>query len=158
MPRGVMDEDQLAHRVDVFLSRLPPTFRYAFELRNAELLGRRWVDTLRAHGAAHVFNYWTAMPSLGEQLAAGTHQSAFMVVRLMLPPFTRYEVKKQELAPFNRLAAPQPAMRDDVELILRAAKEADCEDAYVIVNNKAEGSSPLTVKELARRVGQSTKT
>jgi uncharacterized protein YecE (DUF72 family) len=85
MPRGVMDEHQLAHKLEAFLSRLPPTFRYAFELRNAELLGARWLDTLRAHGAAHVFNYWTAMPSLREQLAAGRHQSSFMVVRLMLP-------------------------------------------------------------------------
>lgn len=154
MPRGVMDERGLAQRLDGFLSRLPPTFRYAFELRNAELLGARWIDTLRAHGAAHVFNYWTAMPSLREQLAAGKHHSAFMVVRLMLPPFTRYEAKKQELAPFDRLVAPQPSMREDVEFLLRAAEEADCEDAYVLVNNKAEGSSPLTVKELAKQVAR----
>jgi uncharacterized protein YecE (DUF72 family) len=154
MPRGVMDEHQLAHKVDTFLERLPKTFRYAFELRNAELLGRRWVDTLRAHGAAHVFNYWTAMPSLREQLAAGTHHSSFMVVRLMLPPFTRYEAKKEEYKPFNRLVAPQETMREDVDFILRAAEEADCDDAFVIVNNKAEGSSPLTVKELAKRAGE----
>lgn len=154
MPRGVMDAHQLAHKTGAFLARLPSTFRYAFELRNAELLGPRWVDTLRAHGAAHVFNYWTAMPPLREQLAAGRHLSDFMVVRLMLPPFTRYEAKKQEFAPFNRLSAPQPEMRDDVDFILRAAEEADCDDAYVIVNNKAEGSSPLTVKELAKRAAR----
>lgn len=155
IPRGVMDTHQLAHKLDVFLSRIPHgTFRYAFELRNAELLGARWIDTLRAHCAAHVFNYWTAMPSLRAQLAAGKHIADFMVVRLMLPPFTRYEAKKEEFKPFNRLAAPQPEMREDVAFILRAAEEADCEDAYVIVNNKAEGSSPLTVKDLAKQVAR----
>lgn len=154
IPRGVIDEHQLARQLDVFLARLPSTFRYAFELRNAELLGARWLDTLRAHGAAHVFNYWTAMPSLRTQLAAGKHVSSFMVVRLMLPPFTRYDSKKQEFAPYSRLVAPQEEMREDVLHILRAAEEADCEDAFVLVNNKAEGSSPLTVKELAKRVAR----
>src|SRR6185295_7066090 len=104
------------------------------------------------HGAAHVFNYWTAMPSLREQLTAGKHVGTFMVMRLMLPPFQRYEAKREEYAPFNRLVAPQEEMRDDVEHILRAAEEADCEDAFVLVNNKAEGSSPLSVRALAARV------
>jgi len=154
MPRGSMDEHLLAAKLDAFLDRVPSTFRYAFELRNAELLGARWLDTLRAHGAAHVFNYWTAMPSLREQLTAGKHVSSFMVMRLMLPPFQRYEAKKEEYFPFNRLVAPQEEMRDDVADILRAAEEADCEDAFVLVNNKAEGSSPLTVRALAKRIAE----
>jgi hypothetical protein len=45
-------------------------------------------------------------------------------------------------------------MREDVLHILHAAEEADCEDAFVLVNNKAEGSSPLTIKELAKRVAR----
>jgi hypothetical protein len=40
-------------------------------------------------------------------------------------------------------------MRADVIDILRAAEAADVEDAYVIVNNKAEGSSPETIRALA---------
>ena len=71
-----------------------------------------------------------ALLRLREQLAAGTHHSSFMVIRLMLPPFTRYEAKKQEFAPFNRLAAPQPEMRDDVLFILRAAEEAELVDDH----------------------------
>jgi len=45
-------------------------------------------------------------------------------------------------------------MRDDVLDILRAAEEADCKDAFILVNNKAEGSAPLTVRELAIRVAR----
>ena len=45
-------------------------------------------------------------------------------------------------------------VRDDVISLLRAAAEADCSDAFVLANNKAEGSAPLTVRELAIRVAR----
>lgn len=155
MPKGAIDDRTLGARVDAFLGALPTSFQWAFELRNEELMTPRWSDVLRAHGAAHVFTYWTAMPSIRVQLARhGKLSSRFVVSRLMLPPFMRYEDKKAEYAPFDRLVAPQPDMRDDVLAILRAAEEADCTEAFVLANNKAEGSSPLTVKALAERVAR----
>jgi uncharacterized protein YecE (DUF72 family) len=155
MPRGAMDDRELTQRVDAFLGALPSSFQWAFELRNEELLTPRWGDVLRAHGAAHVFTYWTAMPSIRMQLARlGKLTSQTIVARLMLPPFMRYEDKKAEFAPFDRLLAPQSDMRDDVLAILRAAEEADCVEGFVLANNKAEGSSPLTVKALAERVAR----
>jgi len=152
MPPGMMTERELARKLTHFLERVPTTFRYAFELRNSELFGTTWIDALRAHGAAHVFNYWTAMPRLTTQLSRGKHLSSFLVVRLMLPPFARYETKKAEFAPFDKIVQAQPEMREDVVHILRAAEGAGCEDAFVLVNNKAEGSSPLTIRELASLV------
>ena len=38
--------------------------------------------------------------------------------------------------------------------ILRAAAEADCVEGFVLANNKAEGSAPLTVREIAIRVAR----
>jgi len=155
MPRGTFEDVELARRVDAFLTALPAGFSWAFELRNQELLTPRWHDVLRAHGAAHVFTYWTAMPSLRAQLAShGKITSPFTVVRLMLPPFMRYAEKKAELAPFDRLVAPQDDMRDDVLSILRAAAEAGCVEGFVLANNKAEGSAPLTVREIAVRAAR----
>ena len=40
-------------------------------------------------------------------------------------------------------------MREDVVRLVRTALERDTE-CYVLVNNKAEGSSPLTVQALAK--------
>lgn len=151
MPRGALDERTLVRRIDDFLARLPAGPRWAFELRNAELFGARWLDMLRAHGAAHVFTFWTAMPSLRMQLRARPPLAPFTVVRLMLPPYTKYAARKADFAPFDKIAEPQSEMRDDVVDILRAAAEAGCEDGYVLVNNKAEGSAPLTVRALAER-------
>ena len=154
MPRGAMTERDLVARVDAFLSRLPSGagFRWAFELRNEELFGARWLDMLRSSGAAHVYTYWTAMPPIRDQLARGRIGSRFVVARLMLPPYMRYAAKKAEYAPFDRLVAPQPEMREDVAALLRAAEAADVDDAFVLVNNKAEGCSPLTIRALASAI------
>ena len=149
MPKGALDERTLIGRIDDFLSRIPAG-RYAFELRNAELFGARWLDMLRAHRAAHVFTYWTAMPSLRVQLTKRALTAPFTVVRLMLPPYTRYAARKAGFAPFDKLVEPQPEMRADVIDILRAAVEHGSKAAFVLVNNKAEGSAPLTVREIAK--------
>lgn len=155
MPRDAMDDITLAARVEAFLEALPEALPWAFELRNQELMTPRWHDVLRAHRAAHVFTYWTAMPSLRKQLVShGKIASPFVVVRLMLPPFMRYAEKKAEYAPFNKRVAPQSDMHDDVLNILRAAAEANVGDAFILANNKAEGSAPLTVREIAIRVAR----
>ena len=155
MPKGTFDDRTLTAKIDAFVSALPTSFQWAFELRNEELLTPRWGDVLRANRAAHVFTFWTAMPSLRVQLArVGVRASGVLVARLMLPPFVRYAEKKAEYAPFDRLVAEQPDMRDDVVTLLRAAEEADCSDAFILANNKAEGSAPLTVKALAERVAR----
>lgn len=159
MPKGAMDVSTLTARVDAFLRRIRPGHEdlpLAFELRNEELFGDRWLGTLRAHGVAHVFTYWTAMPSIRAQLAprGAITGAPFVVARLMLPRFARYAEKKADYAPFDKLVEIQPDMRDDVLTLLRAAAEADSSDAFVIVNNKAEGSAFLTIRALAARVAR----
>ncbi|HQY63303.1 MAG: DUF72 domain-containing protein [Myxococcales bacterium] len=149
-PARVPAAEVFAARVDALLSRLPRAFRYAFELRNEALLTGAYLEVLRAHGASHVLNLWTGMPTLRRQLAvAGVAAAPFFVVRLMLPPFTRYDVRRADLAPFDRLVDPQHDARDDVLAIVRAAGGRD---VFVLVNNKFEGCSPESVRELARRV------
>jgi uncharacterized protein YecE (DUF72 family) len=163
MPRGALSPRALEAKVEHFLGELAdvletpahPGLRLAFELRNEELLGPRWYDLLAAFGVAHVFTYWTGMPTIRAQLAAPRALGArFTVARLMLPRFARYEERKKELAPFDRLASPQPAMREDVVSLVIEAAEKLCDEVYVIVNNKAEGSAPLTIRALADGVAR----
>src|SRR5206468_4060740 len=54
--------------LDDFLRQLPRDVRYAVELRNRELLSDGHGAVLARHGVAHVFNSWTEMPTIGEQL------------------------------------------------------------------------------------------
>lgn len=140
-----------AERLAVFLGRLPRELSYAVELRNRELLTHRYVQALQSAGAGHVFSYWERMPTLAEQLdVPGALLGDVVVARLLIPPGQRYEERKRQLAPFDRIVDPREDMRADVMRLARAC-ELLGKVLLVIVNNKAEGSSPLTVRALAER-------
>ena len=74
-----------------------------------------------------------------------------MVARLLIPPGQRYDARKRDLAPFDRVVDLQHKMRDDVVKLAEACEKLG-KVLLVIVNNKAEGSSPLTVRALAERL------
>ena len=136
-------------QLDQFLEQLPPGPAYATEVRNPAILGPRYHDILRSHGVAHVYNHWTAMPPLSEQ-----HQklnraftAPFTVLRLLTPLGLAYEKAVERYAPYDRIVHPQPRMRQEtVALVKQAAAERRA--SYVLVNNRSEGCSPLTVQAL----------
>jgi uncharacterized protein YecE (DUF72 family) len=137
-----------------FLEDAPRGIGYAVELRDKRLLTRRHLDLLRAHGATHVLNQWSRMPTVGEQLdLEGTLTGPIAIARLMLPPGTTYEEQKAAYAPFDAIVDPDPAMRADVLRLAQAARDRGIE-LFVIVNNKVEGSSPWTVRALAERIAE----
>lgn len=137
---------------DAFLERLPREFEYAMEIRDAALLTPAYRALLATHEVAHTFNYWSAMPSLVRQAAVvPPDEASFTVLRLLLRPGTWYEDQRDRFKPFNRLVDVDATMRDEVvQLTTRALAKG--RRVYVLVNNKAEGSSPLTVEALAARV------
>jgi len=136
-------------RLDRFLGALPRDARYAVELRERALLTPAYRDALAAHGAAHVLNYATAMPMPAEQAQAVPVAGApFAVVRLLLRPGTRYEERRDEFRPFDRIVDANPEMRRQVVEIVREAVGLGRE-VFVLVNNKAEGCSPRTIRALA---------
>ena len=64
--------EEFYERLGPFLGELPPGFRYAVEVRNPEYLGAEYFSMLHARNTAHVFNAWTRMPELLEQIAKVT--------------------------------------------------------------------------------------
>ncbi len=141
-------------RLDGFLASLPAQFEYAVELRDRSLLTRRYGEILESRGVGHVYNYWRAMPLPGEQAAVvPPERLPFAVVRLLMPPGTSYEQLRGSYRPFDRIVRPDVAMREDVvRLVTRSARGG--RRAYVLVNNKAEGSAPLTIRALAERAAR----
>ncbi len=134
-----------------FLDALPRGPRYAVELRNPELLTHDYRRVIGDRGVSHVYNWWGRMPDLREQLALVPPTGPFVVSRLLLRPGTAYAERKAAFAPFDRLQDVSEEMRDDVVALARAARSAGA-SVDVLVNNKAEGSSPLTVRALAERL------
>jgi uncharacterized protein YecE (DUF72 family) len=147
---------EFTEKLDRFLGALPPaTFRYAVELRDASLLTPEYRSVLARHGAAHVLNYVTAMPMPVEQAKRVPIEAApFAVIRLLLPPGTRYAERGQALKPFARLSDPDDDMRAQVVALARRAVAANI-PVSVLVNNKAEGCAPLTIRALAELLADS---
>ena len=153
LPRDVRaDASAFLNRLDRFLGELPREFEYAVELRNAEFLTPRYTEMLQRHRIAHTYNYWSAMPSPGEQAAIVPPEAHdFGVIRLLLRPGTWYEDQRERFKPFNRVVEPDEGMRADVVTVTKRLL-ARKRRAFILVNNKAEGSSPLTVMALAERL------
>ena len=108
--------------------------------------------TLQKHGVSHVFNHWERMPAIHDQLAnPASLTSSHVVCRLLLPQGLGYEEAREAYAPFDRLQAVDEPMRDDVVALWKACRAAG-RSLSIIVNNKAEGSSPLTVRALLQRL------
>ena len=148
-PSGRLRPDAFAAKLERFLAALPRDFRYAVELRDPSLLTESYRRALASSGAAHVYNYVTRMPMPGEQTAAVPLDDAgFTVVRLLLAPGTRYDDRREEFVPFDRIVAPDPEMRRQVVSIAKTSSSLG-RDVFVLVNNKAEGCSPLTIRALA---------
>lgn len=146
--------EEFAAKLERFLGALPRDFRYAIELRDPRLLTTEYRDALAAHGAAHVHNYVTAMPMPARQAEMiPVDSEPFALIRLLLPPGTTY-MERRTLSPFDRLGDPDEEMRRQVVALARSATEAGI-PVSVLVNNKAEGCSPLTIRALAEMLADS---
>jgi uncharacterized protein YecE (DUF72 family) len=150
--RSGIDRAVFIDGLDRFLDRLPRDFQYAVEVRDRTLLGPDYATVLSRHRAAHVYNAWTAMPLPLEQTEyVPLDAMPFLMVRLLLRPGATYEEQREAFAPFNAIPEPHEGIREEVvDLVSRAVAKAI--PAYVLVNNKAEGSSPLTIEGLAARL------
>lgn len=147
-----VEPSEFAARLDAMLERLAGTFRFAVEIRDRRLLTPEYARVLRRHGASHVYNYWSAMPLPGAQVATvPLDTAAFVVLRLLMRPGTRYEDQRELFRPFDRIVQPDERLREEVDLLSRGALRKGRE-VFVLVNNKAEGSAPLTIRALARRI------
>jgi uncharacterized protein YecE (DUF72 family) len=150
--RASLDPTAFAEMLDAFFDRLPRDREYAVEIRDRSLLTDLYRRVLARNGVVHVCNYWSAMPMPGEQADLVRADAApFVMVRLLMRPGTRYESQRETMAPFNRIVQQDEHMRRDVLAILRRAAAAG-QRAFLLVNNKAEGSSPLTIEAIAERL------
>ncbi len=135
--------------LDHFLAALPPAFRYAVEVRNAEYLCDAYFQCLRAHRVAHVFNAWTRMPPLDQQMARDDAYTAdFVVARALLRHGRGYEQAVRSFEPYRQVQDPNPEARRSLAELGRKA-ELEKRIAYLFVNNRLEGNAPETMMAVA---------
>lgn len=146
--------DAFADRLHGFLEALPKGPRYVVELRDDKLFTERYVEALRAAGAHHGYVAHPRMPPLQHQRELAP-LSGPTTVRWMLHQGFAYEQAKERYQPFDALVDKDPGTRAEIAGMAKEAIALDV-DMVVVVNNKAEGSSPLSVLELARAIVQAS--
>ncbi|MBY0369138.1 DUF72 domain-containing protein [bacterium] len=155
-PGSFQSGREFLERLRVFLEALKDEkdFQFSVELRNSAWLRSEYFDLLEPLGVSHVFNSWTKMPPLEEQLTvAANHKMPSLVSRVLLQPGTRYAEAVEAFAPYDKVLEPGPALRASVALLIARALELKI-PAYIFVNNRAEGCSPRTIEAIVEVLQQ----
>ena len=135
-------------RLYAFLSRLPEGTVYAVEVRNPELLIPRFCEALEASGTMPCLAGLPAMPGLDAQWQQTPARVApVLVARWMLRCNHTYDTASLAFHPYDSMREPDEATR---ETLVRLLRQIPGRPSYLIINNKAEGSSPSSVRALAR--------
>lgn len=153
--------DEVLDRLAAMLAALPrlepiaPGAVVAVEVRNAEFLTPAFVSVLKAAGATYCLGLHPRMPAIEQQLPVlRALWPAPLVCRWSLNRrhgAHGYEEAKGLYEPFDRLQDPDPATRRTLARVIAATAGAAL-PVYVTINNKAEGSAPLSVLELANEI------
>ena len=149
--KDLPDPLQWADQLDAFFKQLPRDYRYAVELRNPELMTGLHGEVLKRHHVGHVFNSWTEMPAIGEQLdSSWTWSAEFTIARALLKPGRRYADAVKQFQPYDRVQEPLRELRRDLVRLVSEAQRRRVE-AYILANNRAEGNAPGTIRAVARQ-------
>jgi uncharacterized protein YecE (DUF72 family) len=146
--------DAFINRLYRFLKALPVGPLYAVEIRDPELMTKRFFMCLKTTGVHFCVAAHANMPPIDKQIEAMREcmDVGPFIARWSLHSGFRYADAKARYAPFDRLIDEDPQSRHTLaQACLHAV--ALGQSAFVIVNNKAEGSSPLSIVKLAAAIG-----
>jgi hypothetical protein len=89
------------------------------------------------------------MPPLSKQhrLLKQTFTASHVVIRLLTPLGLAFERAVERFVPYDRIIPPQARMRQDTAMLVQQVV-AQGRGTYVLVNNRAEGCSPLAIQAL----------
>ena len=146
------EPERFAVMLGSFLADLPRGPHYAVELRDRGLIGPAYFAALAGAGAVHCFNVHPRMETLAAQRrGAGQDVGGPLVARWMLNGALQYEQAIERYEPFTKIVDEDRVSRATLAEMGRAAANRGRE-VVIIANNKAEGSAPLSIFNLARSI------
>jgi uncharacterized protein YecE (DUF72 family) len=160
--RFTHDVRRTAGQIAAFLAALPQESLaggrqpiYAVEVRDPELACETFAEAVRDAGGVPCLAVHARMPPVAEQISAFGLDTAGcdlpVVARWNLHAGRQYEEAKSDYFPFDRLVEEDLPSRRALAALARLAAELT-RDVYITVNNKAEGSAPLSVARLAAAI------
>lgn len=153
-PGSISSGHEFTERLGSFLNaiRKESTIPIAVEIRNQTWLKDPYFEMLTKNKAAHVFNSWTKMPAIGEQVKlAHAHAMPLYASRLLLEPGTKYEHAVEAFSPYEKIQNPLPNVRKDTATLIINAIDKGV-PAYVFVNNRCEGCAPKTIDAILEEI------
>lgn len=139
--------------LDLFLSRLPKSWPYAIEMRNKHWLRDEYFECLGRHGVTHVFNSWTEMPPVSEQMALANSRSnpGLVAARFLLKPGRKYEEAVKSFQPYDKtVEVNEEARKAAADLVLEGVRYEPRRKTYIYVNNRLEGNALLTLEAILK--------
>lgn len=131
-----------------FLENIPKGWKYGVEIRNKNFLKPEYFAMLAKHGVAHVFNSWTEMPPLHEQMAlpGSVTTPNFSGARLLLKPGRSYKEAVDSFEPYKEIQDEYAEVRKAAaELIKQGLRSKAMHLLFVYVNNRLEGNALMTI-------------
>ena len=134
--------------LDAFLGALPKEWTYSVELRNEKWLASEYLECLRRHNVAHVFNNWTDMPPISEQLnlVGDLKTDRHTVARFLLRPGRPYEEAVKKFQPYQTTQELNENARGAGYVLINGALSRPARNGtYLYVNNRLEGNAINTI-------------
>ena len=140
--------------LDSFLSKLPQGWRYGVEIRNKDWLQPDYFAVLRKHGVVHVFNNWSMMPTVGEQMMVPDSDTSDSMVaaRFLLKPGRKYEEAVDQFSPYRSAKEVNDEARTAGKRLIGGAKQKG-KQAFIYVNNRLEGNALETIAAMTEGLG-----
>lgn len=141
--------------LDTFLTKLPKGWPYGIEMRNKQWLKPEYFDCLARHCVAHVYNSWTEMLPVSEQIAVpGSETNPELVAaRFLLKPDRKYEEAVKLFQPYDRTQEVNDEARRAGATLISAGKQNPKRKTFIFVNNRLEGNALETIKAMLELSG-----
>ncbi len=142
--------------LDTFLGRLPKGWPYAVEMRNQHWLQPDYFACLARHGVTHVFNSWSAMPSVSEQMAlpGSRPNPALVAARFLLKPGRSYEEAVKTFQPYDQTKEVNEEARTAGAALIREGDATPQQKTFIFVNNRLEGNALETIAAMVEPGGE----
>lgn len=142
--------------LDQFFSELPEGWQYGVEIRNQNLLHSEYFATLKRYGVAHIYNQWTHMPPVTEQMDLHPlEENDFVAERYLLKPHHTHQWAEGKMAPYNRIYEVDPSSRESLATTLNyliSDKERIEKPSFIYIGNQLEGNALHTLADVLEGV------
>jgi len=136
--------------LDEFLGKLPTGWPYGIEMRNKNWLKPEYFACLAKHHVTHIYNSWTDMPPIQDQMALPDSETNpdLTAARFLLKPGRKYEDAVKSFAPYQETKEVNELARKAGATLIEKGKKKKKGKTLIFVNNRLEGNALHTINAM----------